>query len=159
MLIANDEMLVASHPLIEAGIKYWQKLARDRAMPRRRELDPTDIPRLLPYTILLDIQHDPLDFYIRVAGQHIIDNYGRTPVRCTINTLISENPSIRRFADSFRLCVQQRRPVVVEDRFVGADDLRKRTYGVILPLADDRDEVSHLLCFSVYLDRDGHQIG
>ena len=159
MLIANDEFLAVGHPVVDASMDYWHMLAASRAMPLRSELDPTDIPRLLPHAILLDVLRDPLDFYFRIVGQHIIDNFGQSPVRRTLSDIVDANPSTARLFENFRSCVRQRRPMVVEDRFMGADTMRKRTYGTILPLADAHGAVTHLFCVTVFLDRDGHQVG
>lgn len=126
-------------------------------MPRRDEFDPMQIPRLLPYAILLEIRA-PLDFGYRVAGQHVVENFGASPVGRTTSDLAAENPSIARFVDNFRACVEARAPMVVEDSFVGGDHQDKHTIGAILPLADRIGNVSHLLAFSVYLDSAGRPI-
>jgi hypothetical protein len=159
MLAPNDDIVRSGNRLVDAGIDHWRRLACGRSMPRRDEFDPMQIPRLLPYAILLDIQRAPLDFQYRVAGQYIVENFGVSPVRRTASELAAENPSIGRFVDNFRTCVETRAPVVVEDSFIGADNHGKRTVGAILPLADRAGNVSHLLAFSVFLTYDGKPIG
>ena len=158
MLAANDEIIGSGNKLIDAGTEHWRRLAGGRTMPRRDEFDPMQIPRLLPYAILLEILRAPLDFQYRVAGQHIVENFGISPIRRTTSELAAENPSIARFIDNFRTCVETRAPVVIEDSFVGADNQGKRTIGAILPLSDGAGNVSHLLAFSVFLSHDGTPI-
>ena len=158
MLAANDDIARTGNRLLDSGLDYWLRLAAGRAMPRRDEFDPMEVPRLLPYAILLDIRHSPLDFQYRVAGQYIVENFGISPVRRTLSEMVAENPSIHRFIDNFRAAVETRAPVIVEDSFIGGDNNRKRTIGAILPLSDKGGAVSHLLAFSIFLNHDGTPI-
>ncbi len=54
---------------------YWRKCAGDRDMPMRSDLNPSDIPNLLPFVSLIDIEHDPLRYRIRLAGTRLYDIY------------------------------------------------------------------------------------
>ncbi len=157
-MLAN-ELIRSGNRLVDSGVGHWLRLADGRAMPRRDEFDPMQVPRLLPYAILLDIRRSPLDFFYRVAGQHIIENFGVSPVRRSLSDMVADYPSTRRFADNFRASIETRAPVVVEDSFVGADNTGKHTIGAILPLAASCGIVSHLLVFSVFLNHDGTPIG
>lgn len=48
---------------------YWTRLRGDRPAPSRSDIDPVDIPRdLLPNLMLLEAEHDPLDFRFRLSG-------------------------------------------------------------------------------------------
>src|ERR1051326_8762365 len=44
----TDERLIQAHD-------YWRHKAVGRAMPRRRDIDPTEIPKLLPDVMLVDV--------------------------------------------------------------------------------------------------------
>lgn len=158
MQTKTDSIGSAGSSLIDAGIAHWKSLASGGAVPQRADFDPMQIPRLLPYAILLEINETPPDFSFRVAGEHIIENFGSSPIRRTLSDLIAEHPSIAGFADNFRACIDQRKPIQVADRFTGADRQEKRTNGVILPLADHAGRVSHLLIFALYLNSLGEPI-
>jgi hypothetical protein len=48
---------------------YWEQRLRGRIAPTRADIDPLDIPaRLLPHILLIDVEHDPVDFRYRLAG-------------------------------------------------------------------------------------------
>ncbi len=48
---------------------YWRRLRGDRLAPSRSDIDPVDIPRdLLPNLMLIEVEHDPLDFRFRLSG-------------------------------------------------------------------------------------------
>ena len=56
---------------------YWCKCAGDRDMPMRSDINPGDIPALLPYVSLIDIERQPLRYRIRLAGTRLYDIYDR----------------------------------------------------------------------------------
>ena len=48
---------------------YWVKIRPgDVALPGRQHLDPIEIPDLLPYFFLIDVEKEPLRFRYRVVG-------------------------------------------------------------------------------------------
>lgn len=59
---------VLRSPRVREGLAHWRRLAGDRTMPCRKDLDPLDIPALLPHIMLKDVQHAPLDFRYRLVG-------------------------------------------------------------------------------------------
>lgn len=54
---------------------YWCKCAGDRDMPMRIDINPGDIPNLLPFVSLIDIEREPLRYRIRLAGTRLYDIY------------------------------------------------------------------------------------
>lgn len=51
--------------------EYWQSIHPERGLPGRAHFDPVDIPSLLPYLVLLDVQQEPLRFRYRLIGTHV----------------------------------------------------------------------------------------
>lgn len=62
---------VEPHEIIRDACGYWNRARGDRAMPSRVDIDPTEIPRLLPHMILTDVDHDPIDFRFRLIGTYV----------------------------------------------------------------------------------------
>jgi hypothetical protein len=56
---------------------YWLEKKGSRFAPSRADLDPVDIPRLLPYVGLVDVLRDPLRFRYRLTGSNITTGYGQ----------------------------------------------------------------------------------
>lgn len=54
---------------------YWQTLGRDGRIPSRRDIDPVEIPDLLPNIFLLDVVGDAEDFVFRLAGTLVEDAF------------------------------------------------------------------------------------
>jgi len=54
---------------------YWRSRCRGGALPSRRDIDPLDIPELLPNVFLLDVIGDAEDFVFRLAGSLVEDAF------------------------------------------------------------------------------------
>lgn len=57
-----------SAPRLKEAFAYWQSKCAGRIMPARRDLDPVEVPKLLPYMMLYDVLPSPLDFRYRLIG-------------------------------------------------------------------------------------------
>jgi hypothetical protein len=64
------------HRTLKALFAYWDERRGRRGFPARRELDPVDIPRLLPHLVLLDVSARPLDLVFRLAGTEVVSRLG-----------------------------------------------------------------------------------
>lgn len=54
---------------IAALYQYWLSLRPAADMlPGRQHFDPTDVPRLLPWILLVDVEREPLRFRYRLVG-------------------------------------------------------------------------------------------
>jgi hypothetical protein len=57
--------------------EYWLEQAASAAMPARRDIQPADIPHLLPNVSLIEIHRDPWRLRFRLAGTRVRDIYDR----------------------------------------------------------------------------------
>ena len=60
----------------KALLDYWVVKRQERTMPDRSDIDPIDIPKLLPDIGLLDIVDGGRRFYFRVVGSNINHAFG-----------------------------------------------------------------------------------
>ncbi|HTV88767.1 MAG TPA: PAS domain-containing protein [Stellaceae bacterium] len=63
-------------PLLRRLYEYWRGLCGARPMPRRAEVDPTAIPKLLPY-IVMYTRVQPRVYTIRLVGEEVVNFAGR----------------------------------------------------------------------------------
>lgn len=56
---------------------YWASLRQGGRLPARRDIEPGGFKRLLPTVSLIDVDRDPLDFRLRLAGTGLYGVYGR----------------------------------------------------------------------------------
>ena len=69
------DALTAPQP--QAAHAYWLKKCRDRAMPAPNDVNPADIPRLLPYITLIEILYEePIDYLYRIEGEAVRMAFG-----------------------------------------------------------------------------------
>ncbi len=66
-------MLVSSR--LRALLRYWNEKRGERAMPARGDIDPVEIPRLLPVTLIADAASG--QSCIRLLGSETTNAYGR----------------------------------------------------------------------------------
>jgi hypothetical protein len=62
-------------PRVEALYRYWQSKCREGVLPTRGAIDPTEIPRLLPYLVIAEIE-PPLRVRYRLVGTQVVEDNG-----------------------------------------------------------------------------------
>jgi hypothetical protein len=63
-------------PRLAALRRYWDAVRGRRAMPSRADIDPADIPRLLPHLFLVDVGATVDDLRWRLAGTEVVRLFG-----------------------------------------------------------------------------------
>jgi len=134
---------------------YWASLKGGARLPARRDLDPTDIKRLLPTVSLIDVLHDApkrglIDYRVRLAGTGLYGVYGREITGRRLAEVYSPQAT-----DYWRTELGK---VVAEGRpAVGVHNLAWRGAGHLsilwlrLPLASDGERVDMILGFDAVL--------
>jgi len=121
---------------------YWLGRRGRRRMPARKDIDPLDIPKLLPKLVLTDVLHEPLRLRYRLIGTFVTDLAGRNATgRWLDEALYGERTDDMLWA--YRRCVADRAPVAVREQvqFVAKDWLTIEA--LLLPCgeADDRPDL------------------
>jgi FixJ family two-component response regulator len=62
---------------LRALYQYWDTVRGGRAMPQRADIDPTEIPNLLPCVIIYDVLPGDDGYRIRLAGGEVTEFVGR----------------------------------------------------------------------------------
>ncbi len=88
---------------------YWIAKRGSREMPDRADIDPIEIPALIPYLSLFAVVGDRFQF--RIAGRFIVEAYGVEPRGKFLDALLP-----KAYADealrAYRTVLEQRRPVL-----------------------------------------------
>jgi hypothetical protein len=126
---------------------YWQAKRGTRAMPRRADLDPIEMPpRLLPGITLVDVVPDPRRYVYRLVGTKEVEVRGFDPTgKPVADAFYGEN------AEDATRCydrvVETRAPVLDPVPFLE----RRRGYrgaeSMFLPLSNDDVAVNMILVF------------
>ena len=140
-------LLAARDATLEAVWNYWDERRGDRPCPSRADLDPLDIPHLLPHVGLVDIEDDGRRFRYRVIGTHMNDMLGEN---FTGRCLDPENRGAYAalLQDLYADCTRARRPLFSENEIRYHDGRRVTMRRLILPLAGDDGTPVEMLLFS-----------
>jgi len=141
----SDEIL---SPTVRAGFDHWRSLLAGRSFPQRRELKPESIARQLLRTTLIDVSYDPLDFRVRLVGQHVREHQGLTATQRVADCILvaeGRDSLLRRFT----ACALQRRPIRGLYRYVPRIVPNEPLWveAVSCPLSDDGATVNHIVSF------------
>ncbi len=61
---------------LQALYQYWDAMRGTRAMPRRADIDPVSIPKLLPYVIMYTVAPGG-GYTVRLVGEEVVAFVGR----------------------------------------------------------------------------------
>ena len=136
--------------LLRDGLGYWQSKWRSARLPSRGDLDPTEIPRLLPYIELSEVLDEGADFRFRLVGSHLVDTDQINPTGRRLSEFF-KTASYRSYQLSlYRWVFAQRRPLYSGARVpLPSRSVEVLTERLYLPLASDGVTVDVILNFQV----------
>lgn len=75
--LAGATPYAIADPILSALYDHWAKLRTSTGLPLRKDLDPVDIPHLLPFVMLVDCHDDGRRIKFRLVGTDVA--YGSDP--------------------------------------------------------------------------------
>ena len=143
----------ASSEIIDARLRrlyeYWNAKRGDRPAPSRRDIDPVEIPDLLGFVNIYEVQDEPRDFKVRLNGSEVAEMLGQDIAGKYCSTVIS-GPDAVRFNTAFDLCVDQCRPAIVETSLAFCGKPYMAQTIVVLPLSSDGESVDMIVTAHSY---------
>lgn len=127
-------------------LNYWRNKCHGRFAPARADIDPVDIPRILPRIMLADVvtgTAGEVDFRYRLSGTRISDVHGFDPTALTPRHL---TPPIygQLIHAHYKAAVDMRQPLA--HVIVLVTNKKQRSYArIILPLSADGETVNMLM--------------
>lgn len=125
---------------------YWRSARGDRRFPRRADIDPADIVRLLPNLMLTEIERDPLRVWYRVVGTGVVARTGLDFTRRYLDDtpFADDNSAWRRLYEEM---LETGEPIFGRDFVIMPDGAPLHSEFCMLPLA--RDGVTIDLCLAM----------
>ena len=62
------DMATLPDPLLQRAFAYWDAKRAGHLLPSRADIEPTEIPGLLPNIFLVDVLYGPPRFHLRLMG-------------------------------------------------------------------------------------------
>ena len=146
---ASDTQL--PDPYLRKALAYWQRKRGERHMPRRADIDPVEIPDLLPYVRLVDVVA-PGQYRYRVVGTEVEQLHGGLKFYGRFVHEALPPPIAKQVIPVYDDCVRARRPVILENTFLASDQERVARHSrvLFLPLSEDDETVSMVLVIQIF---------
>jgi len=136
-------------PLHREIYAYWQAKRGSRRMPSRADIDPTEIPRLLPNLLISEFVPVGGRWRYRLAGTAITSAFGRNPTGRFIEDLTTGD--YRAFIERIhRIVREEQRALFCASEYTGARDLRISAKRLLLPLTTDGRNVDQIISLLVF---------
>jgi hypothetical protein len=133
------DQALARDQVLSALLAYWRSKLAGRAMPRRADIEPTEIPQLLPHLQLVDRVDGRYRY--RLAGTAIVAAYGNELTGKFVDEIIP--PGRRAVAEGhYNTVYQSKRPIFVRNKYTTTRDIDIMASRVILPLSEEGATVS-----------------
>jgi hypothetical protein len=138
-------------PRLSQAHDYWRgKLAR-RAMPRRADIDPTEIPKLLPDVMLVDVLPQGRYRY-RLIGTENTVAHGMNATGRYLDEVLPGPEYKTHVIALYDECVGTRRALYSECLFMapGRRAPERHTKVLFMPLAEDGEAVNMVFVMQVF---------
>lgn len=150
-LISTERLPLESiaHPQLREVVDLWTAARGDRFAPSKRDLRLEDLPpAILPNTVLVRIEMEPLDYHYTFFGTNMVTMSG---VEITGKRYYADNVRGYGFVNArwFPVMIEEMKPIYTTSDWVAMSGVRRQTDTVRLPLSDDGELVSHGLTVNV----------
>lgn len=123
-------------PVLRDLYLYWLGKWQGPRMPTRADIEPLEIPTLLPLVYLVDVEGDPRRFRFRLIGTRIVAWLGRDLTGAYLS-----DPTARRYA----AVADSGRPAYDALNAAGKEGRHGSYQRLLLPLAGEEGGVAMLL--------------
>jgi hypothetical protein len=142
----TEARIAASHPDIRAMVDYWRSKAGARRMPRRTDIDPTEIKAFLPRITLVDVVADTRRFVYRLVGTEEVASRGSDPTGRPVGEAFFA-ASAEESLGYYEYVARTGTPCCFRGDYRAPDGELERQDVIFLPLSEDGEAVSIILVF------------
>ena len=143
-------------PLLAELYVYWSSRRGERFAPARSDIDPVDIPQLLPYIALSEIVEDGNGgrrFRYRLAGTQIEAHFGCSLTNRYLDEL-KHGSYLDYITGLYDRLIAEKAPVYSENCFGNDETNSLAVKRLMLPLSDDAVSVTMVLAGILYRSSD-----
>ena len=143
-------MVEPKEPQLRALLDYWDGKRDRRSMPARADLDPVEIPDLLPHVALVDTAESLAEFRYRLFGTELCKGFGhdRTGLQ------FAELPRLENFDEIYRgywLTFTEKAPQYFHGQIDSDENSHIRYARLTLPLSADGEHINMILGCIIFL--------
>jgi len=143
---------IGQDPILSHVLAYWGRQRGSRAMPARRDIDPTGLgARVLPHVVLVEVVADGARFRFRLCGTAVAEAAGLDLTGRYIDELNPNATYAAYIIGLYRKVLATRRPVYSESAYMEpASRARRSTRRVMCPLSADGITVDRVLAAQTF---------
>lgn len=129
-------------------------------MPRRSDINPSEITRLLPYLQITENAESAGRIRYRLVGTAIVAAYGAELTGKYFDEVFSGD-RLRFIMDNYSTLDREKRPILSGSHYVSQKDVELFCYRLVMPLSEDGTTVHQALTAMSfkYPDETGHSSG
>jgi hypothetical protein len=142
-------MIEPRHDELKALLAYWQAKKGDRSAPARADLDPIEIPAIMPHLLLLDVEPRTRRVRFRLMGTAVTSGLGRDLTGRYLDDL-PLNRTQRTMLEQYKRVIDTVEPACSAWEYTREDGRHVRFERLILPLSSDGATVDMLLAGIVF---------
>ena len=128
---------------------YWLDKKGGRRAPARADLDPVEIPALMPHLVLIDIEPGSRRLRFRLVGTAVVNGLGRDVTGRYIDELQLSKTQRAMFAEYQRVAATGE-PACATWEYTREDGRHIRLERLVLPLSGDGTVIDMLLAGIVF---------
>jgi hypothetical protein len=132
------------HEVLKKLAAYWQSKKGRRRAPARADLDPVEIPALMPHILLIDVEAAPRRFRVRLMGTSVVNGLGRDLTGRYLDELTLNEIQRAMFAE-YRHVAETGEPACATWEYTRDDGRHVHFERLVLPLSRDGTVIDMLL--------------
>jgi hypothetical protein len=141
--------------LVIGGFRYWDSKRNGSRIPARRDFDPLlEVPALVRFMMLKDVQRNPLDFRYRLVGTGL-RNHMTTDWTGKFMSEVEYQRAPSTIWDYHKQVAESGEPLFIKPNYVGPHKDYLFIESVMLPLADDHRNVDMIMIFIDFIRQSG----
>jgi hypothetical protein len=125
---------------------YWTKIKGDKSMPSRQDFRPSDVPRLLPHIVMVDVEHDTGRFLTRLVGSETVKAMGVNNTGRYVNDI----PSMAVVLERYKWIIENKIPYIYAGQLAWSEKSFLDYFALGLPLSENDDNVDIIMWGLVY---------
>ena len=136
------DLISADHVLTRL-LDYWRSKSGTDRLPSRRDIDPSEIPDLLPHLLMIEVRENGA-FRCRLSGSAVAAGFGRELAGKSFDEAFTAEAA-KRAARNCRRVAALGRPLIVHNTYAETKGKGLSASCLLLPLADANGVVGRIL--------------
>jgi len=132
-------------PILGPALAYWIDKRGGRLLPRKRDIDPTEIPRkVLPHLQLIDVIDGGARFRFRLVGTAVVNAYGKDYTGRYADELFPDD-RLNFIQGIYRTVCDSKTPILARNKYHTPKKIELFATRIYMPVSDDHLNVRYIL--------------